>query len=140
MPPDIPAIEPEPGTAVATAVLLLVHVPPVMASLRMMVKPWQTFATPIIAEGVGRTVTVVIVIHPFVYVMTDVPGAMPETIPVVEPIVAVPVLLLLHVPPVVALLKVETAVPIHITVVPVMAAGLAPTVTTVEIVHPVPSE
>lgn len=136
----MPATEPEPGAAVATAVLLLVHVPPVTASLKMIVKPWQTLAAPVIAEGVGRTVTVVIVMHPFVYVITAVPGAMPETMPVVAPIVAVPVLLLLHVPPVVALLSVVMAVPMHTTVLPVIAAGLAPTVTTVLIVQLVPNE
>jgi hypothetical protein len=136
----MPTIEPDPGAAVATAVLLLVHVPPVMASLRTIVKPWQTFAAPIIAEGVGRTVTVVVVMHPFVYIITAVPGAMPETMPVVAPIVAVPVLPLLQVPPVVVLLSFVIAVPMHTTVLPVIAAGLAPTVTTVLIVQLVPNE
>lgn len=136
----MPAIEPEPGAAVATAVLLLVHVPPVTASLRMIVKPWQTFVAPVIDAGVGSTVTAVIVIHPFVYVIVAVPGAMLEMIPVVAPTVAVPVLLLLHVPPVVVLLSVVIAAPIHIVVVPVMGAGLAPTVTIVLTVQLVPKE
>jgi hypothetical protein len=60
--------------------------------------------------------------------MSDEPGVIPVTIPVVEPMVATEVLLLFQVPPRVALLSVRVA-PTHTFVVPVMAAGVAYTVT-----------
>ena len=58
------------------------------------------------------------------------PPAMPVTIPSVAPIVATPVLLLLHVPPLVALASVVVA-PAHTLVVPVMAVARELTVTVV---------
>jgi hypothetical protein len=60
--------------------------------------------------------------------MSDEPGVTPVTVPVSEPIVATEVLLLFHVPPNVASLSV-LVVPTHIFVVPVIAAGVAYTVT-----------
>ena len=58
-----------------------------------------------------------------------------ETVPVPEPIVAIPVLLLLQVPPPPSLNVVVD--PRHTVVVPLMADGSAFTVTTVVAVHPV---
>ena len=56
----------------------------------------------IVADGKGITETVfVTLVHNVVYVIVAVPFATPVTIPV-EPTVAIPVLLLLQVPPVVA--------------------------------------
>lgn len=66
MPAVIPETIPEVRLTTATVVLLLVQVPPATASLKVIDKPWQTLAGPVIATGVGLTVTVVIAIHPSV--------------------------------------------------------------------------
>jgi hypothetical protein len=86
---------------VATVVLLLPHVPPAVASLRVIIEPAHTDVGPVIAGGLGLTVTMAVVAHPVelsVNVILDVPDAIPLTTPVVIPIVATPVLPLLHVP------------------------------------------
>jgi hypothetical protein len=70
--------------------------------------------------------------------MVVVPGTMAVTIPVTEPTVAMDVLLLVHVPPVVALVNVE-AVPAHRFITPVIAVGSAYTVTMAVAAHPVGS-
>jgi len=62
--------------------------------------------------------------------MVAVPVLMPVTEPVLEPTVATPVLLLLQVPPPVALLSVVLA-PIHTVDDPAMADGTAFTVTAI---------
>lgn len=87
---------------VATEVLLLLHVPPVVASLSEVVDPTQTLVVPSIAPGSGFTVTTVVLKHvvPKMYEITAVPKLLPVTHPV-EATVATEVLLLLHVPPVV---------------------------------------
>jgi hypothetical protein len=63
--------------------------------------------------------------------MVALPAATPLTIPVAEPIVAIEVLLLLQVPPEVALFNV-VVLPVHTVAVPVMvpADGVLLTVTT----------
>ena len=68
--------------------------------------------------------------------MLAVPALTPVTNPVLEPIVAMPVLPLLHVPPVVALARVDV-VPAHIAVAPVIAAGSGFTVIIVVVIQPV---
>ena len=67
------------------------------------------------------------------------PGILPVTIPVVEPILALP-LLLVHVPPAGVEFSVLVA-PTHTFKVPVIAVGLAFTVTIVGValIQPVPS-
>jgi hypothetical protein len=48
---------------VAAAVLVLVHVPPVVLLLSAIVLPWQTIAAPV--TGVSRfTITVLVVVQP----------------------------------------------------------------------------
>ena len=49
---------------VATPGALLVHVPPEVASLKVVVSPTQTAAVPVIAAGNGLTVTIVVAIQP----------------------------------------------------------------------------
>lgn len=61
---------------------------------------------------------------------------MPVTIPVDEPIVATPVLLLIHSPPGVLLVRVVVAAS-HIEKVPVIAAGVVFTVTITDLLQPV---
>jgi hypothetical protein len=68
--------------------------------------------------------------------MVAVPAATPLTIPVAEPTVAVVTSLLLHVPPLVLLVKFVVA-PVHIVPVPVIAEGNALTVTVVVALQPV---
>ena len=85
---------------------------------------------PPIAAGEGLTVTVANALQPepIVYDIIAVPAITPVTMPVPVPTVATPVLLLLHRPPAVTSNK-ATLAPSHITLVPVIAAGLGLTVT-----------
>jgi hypothetical protein len=87
---------------VAAEVLLLNQVPPVGVELSVMVVPVQTDEGPAIGVGALLTVTVVVMLQPVPseYVIRDVPAATPQTIPLDEPMVATPVLLLVHTPPV----------------------------------------
>ena len=116
--------------AVATAVLLLLHVPEGVASLSVVVKPAQTAIVPVIDAGNGLTVTGVVMIQPVVlsvYVIVGVPAATPVTTPVALLTVASNVLLLLQLPSGVASLKLVVK-PAHTLVVPVIAAGSGLTV------------
>jgi hypothetical protein len=70
--------------------------------------------------------------------MLAVPGLTPVTRPVVIPTVAIPVLPLLHVPPVVALLSVVVC-PTQTTGLPELVASAAFTVSTAVRVQPVPA-
>lgn len=65
-----------------------------------------------------------------------VPVAIPDKRPEDRLIVAMPVLLLVHVPPVVVLLSVHE-LPIHIVIAPDMAAGTGLTVTVLVMEQPV---
>jgi hypothetical protein len=53
-----PVIMPDDDPAVATVVFVLVQVPPVTTSLKVIVFPVQSVGDPLIAEGKGLTVTV----------------------------------------------------------------------------------
>ena len=61
-PPDTPDTTPPPapgpGVIVATVIVPLVHVPPVIALLNVIVDPWHTLGSPLIAPGKAMTVTV----------------------------------------------------------------------------------
>jgi hypothetical protein len=118
IPKTVPVAEP----IVAIEVLLLLHVPPVTASVKVDVAPAQTSVVPEI-EVIGLTVITVVAIQfvGAVYVIIAVPPVTPFTVPDV-PTVAMPVLLLLHVPPDVMSLKVVD-VPAQTIVVPVTDAG-----------------
>lgn len=74
-----------------------------------------------------------------VYDMTAVPIDAPVTAPVIEPIDAIPGLLLLQVPPGVASLNI-LPVPTHIARIPDIGPGLGYTVTVVVLKHPVVNE
>ena len=106
-PADTPVTTPDVGEAivptVASAVLPLLHVPPDVASVNVVVRPIQTL-TPNkgrILAGAVLTVTTAVVKQPVesVYVLTVVPGDTPFTIPEVDPTVATESVLLVHVPP-----------------------------------------
>ena len=99
---------------VATPVLLLLQVPPPVASARVVVAPTQrvTGVPGVIAAGLLFTVTVASASQlPIVYVIVAVPNVIPVTSPLPST-VATPILLLLHVPPLTLLLSV-VLVPMH---------------------------
>lgn len=89
----------------ALLVLLLVHAPPGIVLLRVVVWVAHTVDGPVMAVGTGFTVTTNVVnVLPqpetdAVYVSVAVPTLTPVTTPDDEPTVAIPVLPLLHVPP-----------------------------------------
>ena len=128
MPVAVPVEDP----IVATALLLLLHTPPLVASVNVVVKPTHTLVVPPMAEGFGLTVKLVTAIQLvlIVYVIVTMPSVMPVTVPVDEPIVATPGLLLLQTPPEVASVNV-VVIPTHTLVVPPIAAGFGLTVTVV---------
>ena len=136
VPPDTPVTSPG-LTTVATAVLLLVHVPPKTASLSTISEPSHTEDGPLISAGVGLTVTVVVAIQPKEYVIVAVPAPIPVTRP--PDMVATDVLLLLHAPPGTASLSVNVE-PIQIVPAPTIAPGSGLTVMTLYTVQPEPSE
>jgi hypothetical protein len=85
---------------------LLLHTPPDVGSLSVVVVPGHTVRVPLTTDGSGFTVTVEARVQPVgsVYVIVTVPGvvgaAIPVTTPVVEPTVAIVISLLSQVPPV----------------------------------------
>ena len=96
------------GSTVATAVLLLLQLPPVTVEVYVAVDAIQMFWLPLNVPAVSAAVTVTVRVavasgHPpvpvTVYVMTDVPAANAVTKPVVGSTVATAVLLLLQLPP-----------------------------------------
>ncbi len=52
------------GITVATVVLLLVHAPPVMPSVSVVVAPGHRWAVPVMAVGVRSTVTIAAAAQP----------------------------------------------------------------------------
>lgn len=121
---------------VAINVLLLFHVPPIVASLSVVVKLAHTLTAPMIGVITPTTFTVAVLVQPeaSVYVTEVLPTLTPVTIPVDRSIVAIAVLLLLHVPPVVASDKV-VCVPVHTFIFPVIGKA-AFTVTETVALHP----
>ena len=64
---DVPAVTPvttPPAVMVATTGVALLHVPPAVTLLKVVVEPMQTLVVPVIAAGSGLTVTVVVTAHP----------------------------------------------------------------------------
>lgn len=135
MPADKPVITPDEPTFAKAFVPD--HVPPIVALLSEVVKPEQTLAVPRMLDN-GFTVIVVVVLHPLprVYVMFAVPADIPVTIPFEEPMIATPVLPLVHEPPVVRSDKLVIS-PTQTGGVPVMPGNASITVTVVVTVHPV---
>ena len=116
----------------------LLHAPNGVGLPNAVVCPTHTVAVPVIAEGIGFTESIVVLIQPAVdvYVIIEVPAPTPVATPVVEPIVATVVVPLLHVPPTVEVLNVVVA-PWQILVVPVIAAGNGITVNVLTVKQPV---
>jgi hypothetical protein len=122
VPDEAPVTTPPDGPTVATIGLPLVHEPPDTESARVIAAPAQTTIGPEMPEGNGFTVSglVAMQVEPSEKVMVVTPAATPVTIPA-DPTVAIPVLLLLHIPPP-ASLKVVVE-PIHTCVTPVIGEG-----------------
>jgi hypothetical protein len=117
--------------------VLLAHVPPATGCVSVVVSPSHTLAVPPIGTGAAVTVTTIVEVQPALnaYVIVVVPAAMPVTIPVVEPIVPTPGVLLTHVPPEV-LFDNRIVEPIHTLVGPTMGAAADTTVITCVTAHP----
>lgn len=130
MPAVMPLTKPLELPIVATPVFVLVHTPPGTLLPNVDVRPIHTFRLPVIVPGLGLTVTTVVRLQPEgnEYVIIDVPAISPLTMPVVDPMVATAVLLLVHVPPDTVLPSVVVK-PIHTLVAPVMVVGVGCTVT-----------
>ena len=137
IPPDTPETIPELLPTVATPVELLVQVPPPGVEANVDVDPTHKWSEPVIADGAVITVTVAVIEQPVpnVYVITEVPGDTPCTIPELLPIVATPVELLVQVPPAGVEANV-VADPTQTLSVPVIVDGETRTVTGVVVVHP----
>ena len=133
VPAVAPVITPVAEPMVAVPVVLLLHVPPVVASVSAIVEPEHTLKPadgPRMLVGTGFTVTVVVAVQPtvVVYVTTDVPVATLVMMPVLLPMVATPVVPLVHVPPAMVPASV-VPLPAHMVMVPVSGPGTAFTVT-----------
>ena len=64
MPADTPVTTPVPPTTVATVVEALVHVPPVVPSVNVIVAPAQNAVEAGIVDGVVLTVTTAVAVQP----------------------------------------------------------------------------
>jgi hypothetical protein len=64
VPPNTPVTIPVPVPTVATVVVLLVHLPPVVPSLRVLVCPAHMLVIPVIGNGLAFTVITELVIQP----------------------------------------------------------------------------
>lgn len=120
--PDVEPIE-------ATDVLLLLHVPPLVALVRVVADPAQMVSDPPITAGCGSTVMLFVVVQPVgrAKVMVVVPSVTPVMSPVVLLALAMALLALLHVP-LPALVKVVVAFT-HTVDAPEIALGSGFTVT-----------
>ena len=108
---EVPADTPETTPAeetVATALLLLVHVPPNGVADNAEVAPEHNDSEPVIDAGAPVTVTTALVVQPAaLYIIVAVPGATANTIPVAEPTLATARLPDAQVPPEMPVIKVE---------------------------------
>ena len=137
MPAGVTTPDEEP--MLATLVLPLTHVPPVVASASVVVALAQTVVVPVMIAGNGLMEITAVVKQPpgRVYVRFAVPAVPPVMIPVLLPTVAVPVpALVLHVPPPTELVAVTVAA-LQTSSVPPIAYGVALTVTAETPVQPV---
>jgi hypothetical protein len=123
---------------VAVAVLLLLQVPPPVASVSVVVRPTQTLFEPTIPTGCGLTNIDLVAVQPAgsVYIILVDPAVTPVTTPVPATTDAVPGAALLQVPPVTALANV-VARPAQTLLAPVIAGGVGLTTNGAETAQPV---
>ena len=134
--PSVVAVTHPVELMVPTAVLLLLQVPPFVASVRQLVLLMHMLVLPVIATGLGLTVMVVSATQPNgeVAMILAVPPVTPVTTPVVGSTVATLVLPLLQVTPAVASVS-KMVLPTHTFVGPEITA-VALTVSAVTAVQP----
>jgi hypothetical protein len=108
VPADTPVTTPDAGSIVSIEAQALLQPPPAGVLLNVVVSPTHTPNEPEMADGSGFTVMPAVMIQPVgsVYVIVAVPPLTPLATPLVEPMVATDVLLLLQVPPAVPLINV----------------------------------
>ena len=140
VPAAIPLSNPDDEPIVAVPDEPELHVPPARESLKVVENVVHRSVVPVIAEGSGFTVSVVVAVQPVgnVYVIDVVPGVTPVTTPPADDIVATAVLELAHVPPVNVSLK-DVVSPKHAFIAPAMTDGNGFTVTACVLVQPIPS-
>jgi hypothetical protein len=130
VPTELPVTTPLAEPTLATAGILLIHVPDDGDALNVLAEPVQIVSKPLIAPGDELTLTVVATKQPpaIVYVMPAAPLPTPSTTPDVEPTWAIAELLLVQVPPAGVEFNVVVR-PIQTDVVPVIAEAPVDTVT-----------
>ena len=135
-----PLTVPVPEPMVAIEVLPLVHAPPAEISVKAIEAPVHTTDGPVMLAGNELTVATTVAKQPaaVVYVIVTVPVVNPFTIPLAEPTLALNGMLLVHVPPVIASLRVVVA-PRHTPGFPVIAGGKGFTVIIAAFKQPVAS-
>lgn len=135
MPALIPLITPVVRAADAIEGVELLQVPPGAAFVSSVALLWHMVGVPPMGD-IALTVTVAVAIQPagVVYLMIALPGPAPVTMPVDKPTVAMPVDILLHVPPGVALDNV-VVVPWHMVLKPVIG-DIGCTVTVIVAIQP----
>jgi hypothetical protein len=123
------------------AVLPLDQAPPMAGSLSKLVLPGQTWVLPAMPSGKGLTVNEVVIKQPLptVYVIVTVPVVTLFALPDNEPIEAMLLLLLVHVPPVERSPSV-VVVPWQMWKVPVIGDGAGVTLTVINTLQPAPME
>ena len=134
LPAPIPIVTPP--LTIATLVLLLPHTPPLIALLNVVDEPTHSDVAPVIVPATGNGLTVITCVstavpQPFVteYEIMTLPAATPLTTPPLT--VAVKSLLLVQVPPPVALLNViddPTQTDVKPVIVPATGNGLTVTI------------
>ncbi len=121
MPPDVMDALPK----------LVLQVPPAVGLVNAPVVVTHITGGPEITPTAGEEFTVTIVVvkqPPIEYMIVDVPSVKPATVPVVSPIVATGKLVLLHVPPNMALVNVRDPPAHTLGAAGNMVAGVIPTV------------
>jgi hypothetical protein len=64
VPAEMPVVIPDIEPMLATAVLLLLQLPPALASDNAVAWPMHTPVAPVITDGSGLTVTIEVAVHP----------------------------------------------------------------------------
>jgi hypothetical protein len=64
VPTPTPVATPVDEPIVATEVLLLLHVPPGVPSVKVAVEPWHILYEPMMIDGVGLIVRIAVALHP----------------------------------------------------------------------------
>ena len=118
--------------------VLLVHLPPVVPSLKVVLCKAQIVVIPVIGNGLAFTEITVVAVHPAPneYVMIVVPMLTPQILPLDEPIVATVTSVLVQLPPLTASASVRHT-PVHTFGPPAIAVAVGFTVTICVTMQPV---